>query len=98
MKKPHTPKIRELLRSEHYGMTAKQIHEKLPEIAKTKTIKSSLTKMPDVYIDRWAREPGSRGQYQAVYMAVIPPRDCPHPKDRFPEVCKTRWIDRGERP
>ncbi len=97
MKKPHTPKIRELLRAEPCGMTAKQIHAKLPEINRTQTIKSSLTKMPDVYIDRWVREPGSRGQNQAVYMAVVPPIDCPHPKDRFPEVCKTRWIDRGER-
>lgn len=51
--------------------------------------------MPDAYIDRWVREPGSRGQFQAVYMVVVPPADCPHPKDRFPEVCKTRWVDRS---
>ena len=95
MKKPHTPKIREILRSSPNGRTAKQIHKELPEINRTQTIKSSLKKMPDVYIDRWILEPGCRGQYQAVYMAVIPPMDCPHPKDRFPEVCRTRWVDRG---
>lgn len=96
MKKPHTPKIRLLLRDKPNGLTAKQIHQEIPEISLVKTVKSALRKMPDVYIDRWIREPGSRGQYQAVYMAVIPPKDCPHPKDRFPEVCRTRWADRSQ--
>jgi hypothetical protein len=95
MKKPHIPKIRELLRANHNGLTAKQICAAIDEISKPKVARSALTKMPDVYVDRWILEPESRGQYQAVYMAVIPPMDCPHPKDRFPEVCRTRWIDRG---
>lgn len=95
MIKSHTPKIREILRNEPYGLTAKQIVEKM-KVVTVKTVKSSLTKMPDVYIDRWVRMQGSRGQYQAVYMAVVPPKDCPHPKDRFPEVCKTRWVDRAQ--
>lgn len=93
VKKPHTPAIRNLLRQHPNGLTAKQIHKQLPQISKTETIKSSLTKMPDAYIDRWVREQGSRGQYQAVYMVVIPPEDCPHPKDRFPVTPKTRWMD-----
>lgn len=93
MKKPHTPAIRAVLRDNPNGKTAKQIHAELPHIYHIKTIKSSLRKMPDAYIDRWVREPGSRGQYQAVYMVVVPPQDCPHPKDRFKEVCKSRWVD-----
>lgn len=93
MKKPHTPKIRELLRANPNGLTAKQICAAIDEISKPKVARSAMTKMPDVYVDRWILEPDSRGQYQAVYMAVIPPKDCPHPKDRYPEVCKTRWVD-----
>ena len=95
MKKPHTPKIREILRTHAEGLTSKQIHVQMPEVKKSETIKSSLRKMPDVYIDRWVLEKGNRGQYQAVYMAVIPPQDCPHPKERYAVICKTRWVDRG---
>jgi hypothetical protein len=95
VKKPHIPAIRAILRDYPNGRTAKQIHAMLPYIYNIKTIKSGLRKMPDAYIDRWILEPGSRGQYQAIYMVVVPPLDCPHPKDRFPEVCKTRWVDRS---
>lgn len=93
VKKPHTPKIREVLRANPNGLTAKQICQAIEDMSHPKVANSSLRKMPDVYIDRWVYEPGSRGQYQAVYMVVVPPQDCPHPKDRFPEVCKTRWMD-----
>lgn len=96
VKKPHTPKIREVLRANPNGLTAKQILKLIPEISKTGVIKGSIKKMPDAYIDRWMIERGSRGQYQAVYMVVVPPQDCPHPKDRFPEVCRTRWVDRSQ--
>ena len=96
VKKPHTPAIRNILRSNPNGMTAKQICAAIPEISRVQVVQSALRKMPDVYIDRWVYESGSRGQYQAVFMAVIPPKDCPHPKDRYPEVCKTRWFDQRQ--
>lgn len=36
-----------------------------------------LRLMPDTYVDRW--EGPVRGQYAAVFCAVVPPPDCPHP-------------------
>lgn len=93
MKKPHIPDIRAVLRAHPEGLTAKEIHRKLPHIKKVTTVKSSLGKMPDVYIDRW-KDP-VRGQWQAVWVAVIPPYNCPYPTDRYDKP-KTTWI--GETP
>lgn len=83
MKKPHIPAIRALLRDHPEGLTAKEILTLLPHISKTTVVKSSLSKMPDAYIDRWVLKAGNRGQHEAVWMVVIPPPNCPHPKDRF---------------
>ena len=88
MKKPHTPAIREVLRAHPEGLTAKEIHLRLPHINKVTTVKSSLGKMPDVYIDRW-KDP-VRGQWQAVWVAVTPPPNCPYPTNRFDKP-KTHW-------
>ena len=88
MKQPHIPDIRRVLREHPEGMTAKEIHRLLPKITKVTTVKSSLAKMPDVYIDRW-RDP-VRGQWQAVWVAVVPPPNCPYPTDRY-EKPKTKW-------
>ena len=95
MKKPHIPAIRELLREHKDGLTAKQIHHFLPYIYKVATVKSSLTKMPDAYVDRWTITLGSRGQYEAVWCVVVPPANCPHPQDRFYAEPKTAWQERS---
>ena len=87
MKKPHTPEIRRILRDHPDGLTIKHIHALLPQINKTATVKSSLVKMPDAYIDRWIK--GKRGQYEAVWAVVVPPPNCPDPRDRF---YQTRWV------
>lgn len=40
----------------------------------------AVTKMPDVYIDRW-KPPRGACPHQAVWCAVPVPDNCPHPKD-----------------
>ena len=92
MKKSHLPAIRALLRQHEQGLTAKQIHQMLPHISKWTVVKSALRKMPDVYIDRWCLPGGTRGQFEAVWCAVIPPAHCPHPADRFYQP-KTTWVN-----
>lgn len=86
MKKPHIPDVRRLLRDNEAGMTVAELHAKLPHINKVNTLRKCLERMPDVYIDLWVK--GSRGQYHAVWCAVIPPAHCPHPGDRH---IRTQW-------
>lgn len=86
----HTATIRAMLRSHPDGLRASEIHTALPAITKATTIMRNLHRMPDVYIDRWFLGEGSRGQYEAVWCAVVTPKDCPHPTDRF--APQTRWI------
>lgn len=87
MKKPHHPNIRALLRANPDGLTARQIRDALA-IPKVATVRGALETMPDVYVDRWT-DP-VRGQWQAVWCAVVPPSNCPYPTDRF-EAPKTVW-------
>ena len=89
MKKPHAPALRDYLRACADGRTVEQI---APVIgASARTTRKVLYRMPDVYIDRWLKEPGNRGQYQAVWCIVTPPPHCPYPTERFLEPPKTRW-------
>lgn len=92
MKKPHLPKIRKILRDHPDGMTVNQIHELLPEINRPHTIRKCLLSMPDSYVDRWTISKGNRGQYEKVWCVVVPPSDCPHPKDRWRETPKSKWV------
>jgi hypothetical protein len=71
-------KIRVLLRANPWGLTP---HEIAAEIGvHVANVRTSLRAMPDVYVDRW--QPGKRGQFAKVWVAVPVPEDCPHPKDR----------------
>ena len=71
-------RIRALLRGSRDGMTPLEIAEATGlHIANVRT---ALRSMPDVYVDRWT--PGKRGQFQKVWVAVVVPQDCPHPRDR----------------
>ena len=83
----HTAAIRAMLRANPDGIRASEIHQALPNITKATTIMRNLHRMPDAYIDRWVL--AHRGQYEAVWCAVVKPRDCPHPTDRF--VPRTAW-------
>lgn len=88
----HEPHIRAVLRQHPEGLTTRQIMEHLPRIKKSQTLRNILERrMPDAYIDRWAAP--VRGQYQAVWCVVTPPRHCPYPTERY--APETRWV--GER-
>ncbi len=90
MKKPHHPRIRELLKQHPDGLTAKAIRGVL-EIGKTETVRHCLEAMPDVYVDRWSKHRNSRGQYEAIWVRVDVPANCPYPTDRFDKQPKTEW-------
>lgn len=75
MSKSRHSEIRALLRTNDDGMTVAQISIALN--IKQDSVRQSLGDMPDVYIDRYL-EP-VRGQYPAVWCAVVPPLNCPHP-------------------
>tara|TARA_R110000822_G_scaffold143914_1_gene282317 strand:- start:533 stop:775 length:243 start_codon:yes stop_codon:yes gene_type:complete len=75
MSRSKHPEIRALLRANDDGMTIAQINAAL-DISQN-SVRQALEAMPDVYIDRYL-EP-VRGQYPAVWCAVVPPPNCPHP-------------------
>jgi hypothetical protein len=92
MKKPHIPRIRELMKKAPEGLTVNQLHKLIPDVHRPNTVRKCLERMPDVYIDRWIKNNGNRGQYEAVWCIVVPPEHCPHPDDRFKREIKTQWI------
>jgi hypothetical protein len=68
--------VRVTLRGIPDGITLEDLSELL---GRSKyNVRKALKNMPDVYIDRWEAAP--RGQYKAVWCAVIPPTDCPRPE------------------
>lgn len=77
MSRSNHPQIRALLRANDDGMTIAQISDALG--ARLDSVRQALEAMPDAYIDRYL-EP-VRGQYPAVWCAVVPPPHCPHPKE-----------------
>jgi hypothetical protein len=79
MSKSRHPEIRLLLRQFDDGMTARSISEYIG--ASQTVVYKSLQSMPDAYIDRWANNPGARGQFESVWCVIVPPDNCPHPKD-----------------
>lgn len=70
------PYVRALLRQYPDGMTANEIASELGLI--NSTTNNILKKMPDVYIDRWIQVT-PKAKYSAVWCAVLPPPNCPHP-------------------
>jgi hypothetical protein len=75
MSRSHHPQIRALLRQHDDGLTAVQIGAVLD--IKQDSVRQALENMPDVYIDRYLKP--VRGQHPAVWCAVVPPPNCPHP-------------------
>lgn len=77
------PAIRNVLKNNPDGLTAKQIH------SMTNINRDSITKalrvMPDVYVDRWL---GSRQgvREEAVWCVVEVPEDCPKPERKINNV------------
>jgi hypothetical protein len=74
-------RIRRLLHLHSDGLTSLEISERT-EI-KRKTVKSALAAMPDVYIDRW--KPVHHESPHAVWIAIVPPENCPRPLSKEPK-------------
>lgn len=88
MKKPHAPEVRDFLRTRPDGATVTEICKESPRILSEGSARKVLENMPDAYIDRWVTP--IRGQWQAIWCVVVPPRHCPYPTDRF--TPETRWV------
>lgn len=76
MSRSRHPEIRALLRINDDGMTIAQISDALG--LRLDSVRQALEAMPDAYVDRYL-DP-VRGQYPAVWCAVAPPPNCPHPR------------------
>lgn len=72
-------RVRDLLRAAPDGMTIKQLVATLAAPDRY-SMRDILLRMPDTYIDRWVKEPGTRGRYAAVWCVVVPPPNCPPPE------------------
>jgi len=71
-------KIRELLQRFPDGLTASEIASRVGIAgAEHRSLRRTLTGMPDAYIDRWVRH--QRGPLAAVWCVVVPPPHCPKP-------------------
>jgi len=73
---PNHPNIRRLLRRHSDGLTVSSIAETLG--IKKDSAYQALRNMPDTYIDRWTEAKQSEPA-QAVWCAIVPPKDCPKP-------------------
>ena len=81
-------KLRDALHAHPEGLTVASLLVYVPRID-DRCIYHDLTVMPDTYIDRWIPAP-HRGQaynhrsqaYLAVWCAVVPPENCPHPEEQ----------------
>lgn len=79
MSGPLTTKLRALLRASEDGMTLLELTEATGH--RGSVVYEMLQGMPDTYIDRWAKNTGRGRPYSAVWGIVVPPPNCPHPKD-----------------
>ena len=71
--------IRAILRKEEDGCTVAELADRLA--AQKSSIASAVTRMPDIYIDRWT-EAGQGRPYEAIWCVVVPPENCPKPERR----------------
>jgi hypothetical protein len=58
------------------GLTVTEIAERIEK--PRNAVHRSLAEMPDAYVDRWT---SCRKQWAAVWCVVVPPENCPKPKD-----------------
>ena len=80
MSNSNHPAIRALLREHEDGMSINEIAFTLKLMPNS--VMGALKMMPDVYIDRWQTTRTSRIPF-AVWIAVVPPPDCPKPKPAY---------------
>lgn len=78
MSGPLTTRLRRLLRASPDGLTLLELADRTGH--RSSVIHKRLLGMPDVYIDRWLKNPPGRGRpYSAIWVVVVPPPNCPHP-------------------
>ena len=83
MRKSNHQNIRILLQKYPDGLTSTEIGE-LTEKNRD-AIKRALMGMPDAYIDRWTSR---KGHWAPVWCVIVPPENCPKPKERPLERAK----------
>jgi hypothetical protein len=79
MIQPNHPNIRRLLRRHNDGLTIIQISETLG--IKRDSAYRALRNMPDSYIHSWT-EAKQQAPAEAIWCVVVPPKNCPKPKER----------------
>ena len=77
------PRVRQLLREHSDGLTMPEIMQMTS--ASDKGLRTALKNMPDTYIDRWIKS-GKNGSYFPVWCVVVPPADCPKPRQERPYI------------
>jgi delta-aminolevulinic acid dehydratase/porphobilinogen synthase len=81
MERMSIPLVRKYLRENPDGLTARELAIRIfGDEGRQSGVNKSISAMPDVYRDRWARIPGA-ARYAAVYCIVEVPADCPHPRE-----------------
>lgn len=83
MRKSNHHNIRMLLQKYPDGMTATEIAERTEK--DRGAINRALPQMPDAYIDRWT---SCKSHWAAVWCVIVPPENCPKPKERPLERAK----------
>ena len=76
MHKSNHHAVRMLLQKYYDGLTVTEIAERIEK--KKDAVRRALLNMPDAYVDRWT---SCRKQWAAVWCVVVPPENCPKPKD-----------------
>jgi hypothetical protein len=76
MRKSNHHGIRMLLQQYHDGLTVTDIAERMEK--SRGAINRALPEMPDAYIDRWT---SNKSQWAAVWCVIVPPENCPKPKE-----------------
>ena len=77
MRKSNHHNIRMLLQKYPDGLTATEIAERTEK--HRNAIKRALMGMPDAYIDRWT---SCKSHWAPVWCVIVPPENCPKPKER----------------
>ena len=77
MRKSNHHAIRMALQKYPDGLTVSEIVERTEK--ERRSIDKALVDMPDAYIDRWTT---NRKQWAAVWCVVVPPQNCPKPKEK----------------
>jgi hypothetical protein len=81
MRKSNHHAIRMVLQKYPDGLTLTEVVERIEKDRGAVT--RALKEMPDAYIDRWLPYKGSGPcPWQPVWCAVVPPEDCPKPKEK----------------